>query len=49
MGWSDSRVREEIVLYIEDWFDLDRNLEPFYKLSEKNTILHATLNIKDSA
>ena len=27
---------EEVVFYVKDWFDLDRNLSPFYTLLNKN-------------
>lgn len=32
-------VRAEAVAYIRDWFDLDRDLEPYYELAEQDEIL----------
>lgn len=36
-------VRDEVHQYVKDWFDLDTNLEPFYKMAENDFILQKAI------
>lgn len=38
-GPTNKKVKKKIVSYIKDWFDLGRNLTPFYQLAEEDPIL----------
>ncbi|CAM3987204.1 DNA-3-methyladenine glycosylase [Paenibacillus alkaliterrae] len=37
---SCERVRSAVVRYVRDWFDLDTDLLPFYKLAKSDPLLH---------
>lgn len=39
MGKADTMVRKEVTKYISDWFDLDKDLKPFYKLAKTDPYL----------
>ena len=36
---SCEKVRNEVIYYVRDWFDLDTDLKPFYKMAEKDPFL----------
>ncbi|MEX1241332.1 MAG: DNA-3-methyladenine glycosylase 2 [Cyclobacteriaceae bacterium] len=37
-------VKEMVATYVREWFDLDTDLQPFYKLAEKDTFLKDLVN-----
>lgn len=41
---KDSLHRNEIASYICEWFDLERNIQPFYAMAEADPLLNQTLN-----
>ncbi len=41
---SNDSFRDEVVHYIRDWFDLDNDLKPFYKMAENDPLLHKAVN-----
>lgn len=36
---SDALLSHQLTLFVTDWFDLDRDLQPFYRLLQKNKAL----------
>lgn len=38
-GGDDPLVQQQLTAYISDWFDLERDITPFYRLLEKNSRL----------
>jgi DNA-3-methyladenine glycosylase II len=38
-GSAGSRLQQTLIQYITDWFDLERDITPFYGLLQKNKIL----------
>ncbi|WP_375533098.1 DNA-3-methyladenine glycosylase family protein [Paenibacillus terreus] len=41
-GGISSQLREDIAFYIRDWFDLDRDLAPFYETAQSDALLSQT-------
>jgi DNA-3-methyladenine glycosylase II len=41
---SNESVRNEVVHYVRDWFDLDTDLKPFYEMAEKDPLLHQAVS-----
>ncbi|MCZ8521929.1 MULTISPECIES: DNA-3-methyladenine glycosylase family protein [Paenibacillus] len=37
--WKGQESKEEAVAYIRDWFDLDRDLSPFYRMADGHAML----------
>lgn len=37
---SSKRVREQVVAYIIEWFDLETNISPFYEIATKDSMLN---------
>ena len=37
------KVREEVNLYIRDWFDLDTDLKPFYEMAKNDLLLQKSI------
>ena len=35
---SSESIRDEVVHYIRDWFDLDTDLKPYYEMARKGSI-----------
>ncbi|MEZ4974609.1 MAG: DNA-3-methyladenine glycosylase [Cyclobacteriaceae bacterium] len=39
MGKADAAVKKQVTKHISDWFDLDKDLKPFYKLAKTDPYL----------
>ncbi|MFB5763265.1 DNA-3-methyladenine glycosylase family protein [Paenibacillus medicaginis] len=41
-GGISNQLREDIAFHIRDWFDLDRDLAPFYEMAQSDALLSQT-------
>ena len=41
---KSERVRDEVMHYVRDWFDLDNDLKPFYAMAEKDLLLQRAIS-----
>jgi DNA-3-methyladenine glycosylase II len=41
---SSKEVRDKVALYVRDWFDLDRDLTPFYEMAQTDTLLKKSVD-----
>ena len=41
---SSEQARDEVHLYVRDWFDLDNDLKPFYEMAEKDLLLQKAID-----
>ncbi len=41
---SNERVRDEVISYVRDWFDLDTDLRPFYEMAKSDPLLQIAVN-----
>ena len=41
---KSERVRDEVIHYVRDWFDLDNDLKPFYAMAEKDLLLQRAIS-----
>ncbi|WP_318618263.1 DNA-3-methyladenine glycosylase [Sporosarcina sp. YIM B06819] len=41
---TGEKVRDQVVHYIRDWFDLDNDLKPFYAMAEKDLLLKRAID-----
>ncbi|MGE7023037.1 DNA-3-methyladenine glycosylase family protein [Solibacillus cecembensis] len=41
---TSQKVRDEVINYVREWFDLDNDLKPFYEMAKNDLLLHKAID-----